>query len=51
MRRTALIILTIQGLLLLAFSPVWYAAFGGGNQPVVDSREAPSADEGRLSIQ
>jgi hypothetical protein len=43
MRRTALVILTIQGLLLLAFSPVWYSAVAGGDQPIVDGREAISA--------
>ena len=49
MKRTVLIILAIQGLLLLAFSPVWYAAIGS-NQPIVDSRETSSADEGSVSV-
>ena len=50
MRRTALVILTIQGLLLLAFSPVWYSALTGGDQPIVDGRETPSAQESAVSI-
>jgi len=50
MKRTVLVIVGIQGLLLLAFSPVWYSAIAGGNQPIVDSREASSTDEGSVSV-
>lgn len=39
MKRAALVILMIQGLLLLAFSPVWYSAVAGTDQPIVDGRE------------
>ena len=43
MTRTVLVILTIQGLLLLAFSPVWYGAVAGDGVVIVDTSNQPSA--------
>jgi hypothetical protein len=36
--RATLVILSLVGLLLLAFSPVWYGAVAGDNRVIVDSR-------------
>jgi hypothetical protein len=32
--RTAIVILAVCGLILLAFSPVWYPALSGGNDDI-----------------
>ena len=36
--RAAFVILSLVGLLLLAFSPVWYGAIAGDDRVIVDSR-------------
>jgi hypothetical protein len=38
--RSAVVILVLCGLILLAFSPVWYEALAGGNRVIVDPTEA-----------
>ena len=38
--RSALVIVTLFGLILLVFSPVWYANFTGDNRVVVTRTEA-----------
>ena len=38
--RSAFVILTLFGLILLAFSPVWYASLIGENQVIVAPAEA-----------
>ena len=38
--RAAFVIATLVGLLLLAFSPVWYGAIAGTNRVIVDSSAA-----------
>jgi hypothetical protein len=38
--RSVLVILTICGLILLAFSPVWYDAMAGKNHVILAPQEA-----------
>jgi len=42
--RSALVILTLFGLILLAFSPVWYASFTGENQVIIAPTEAKAGE-------